>query len=74
MQAHGASNTTQEINGVSHAAADHCYIDVDRLLTQFKSLPHNVELSNGNYLFFKNEILFHSRPDALTLAFSSRCF
>jgi len=54
MQAHGASNTTQEINGVSHAAADHCYVCVDRLLTQFKSLPHNVKLSNGNYLFLKN--------------------
>jgi len=72
MQAHGASNTTQEINEVSHAAADHCYIDVDRLLTQFKFFPDNVKLRNGNYLFFKNEILFHSRTDALTLAFSSR--
>jgi len=58
MQAHGASNTTQEINGVSHAAADHCYVYVDRLLTQFKSLPHNVKLSNGNYLFLKMRSYF----------------
>jgi hypothetical protein len=54
VQAHGAFNTAQEINGTSHAATDHCYIYVDWLLTQFKSLPQKVKLTNGNYLFLKN--------------------